>query len=76
MKLHIAGRGLTSHGYRVTLDGVDVTNSLRRLELRLDATEINTAEIVLVPDEITVSADALAALTAIGKATAEGAPEP
>lgn len=68
MKLRIEGEGITARGYRVYLDDVDVTNGLRRLELRLDPTEINTAEIVLAPDEITVSAEALASLTAIGRA--------
>jgi hypothetical protein len=73
MRLRIEGEGLTPRGYRVTLDGVDVTNSLRYLELRLSNLEANQAEIVLRPDQITVSADALAALTAIGKLEAEDA---
>lgn len=67
MKLHIEGRGLTARGYRVSLDGMDISNSVRRLELVLAPGEANQAEIILMPDEITVSAETLASLTAIGR---------
>lgn len=67
MKLHIDGQGLVGRGYRVALDGVDISNSLREVTLRLAPGEVNKAEIVLALDEITVSAEALASLTAIGR---------
>lgn len=71
MKLRIEGEGLTSRGYKVFLDDQDVTNSLRSLTLSMSPSYLNEAEIVLAPDEITVSAEALASLISIGEATVD-----
>lgn len=65
--LRIEGQGVTARGYRVFLNDQDISSSLRQLTLHLDPQRLNEAEIVLALDEITVSAEALAALTAIGR---------
>ncbi len=71
-KLRIEGEGISACGYKVFLNDMEISHFLEGLTLHFSPTEINRAEIVLALDHIEVSSEALAALTAIGQAQAEG----
>lgn len=64
VSLRIEGDGATASGYRVFLDGQDVSNFTRELSLGMSVDEVNTATLTVYVDRLEVSAETRAKLVA------------
>lgn len=69
LSLKIESTDISPYGWKVTLEGVDISNGLRDLTLRLSDDNVTEAEITLrVGGVVEVDARALAILTAHAEA--------
>lgn len=64
-RIRISGKGPIGKGYRVMLNGVELT-SCKSVHFHIwDANEVNTVELELAVDEIDIDAETLSELVAI-----------
>lgn len=62
VRLEVDGTGMTANGYRVSLDGHDISDSCRAISLKMDVNDVNVAQFEVFVDDVKLGADVDATL--------------
>lgn len=71
LKVTLNGEGGTASGYKLLLDGQDISNSVRAVHLDVSVDDVNTAKIEVYADKLDVTADVDAKLIDVTPETDE-----